>query len=147
MRSFFVSVLPLALGLGAQHPAVVLEIRFLDVGQGDAILIREGPHAVLVDAGLPDGGIVERLRSLAHVEVLKAPHHGDPEALTSEWLSVLRPNVVVISVGAGNLTSETLRQYGRLGRRVFRTDEDGDVAVLVDAAGKYHVRTGPHRFQ
>jgi len=36
-------------------------ITFLDVGQGDATLVQDGTRAVLVDAGLPEAGIVGRL--------------------------------------------------------------------------------------
>jgi beta-lactamase superfamily II metal-dependent hydrolase len=60
----------LALGAAAINPATataqqpgVLELRFLDVGQGDAILIRNGGKSVLVDAGETDG-IAARLRQL-----------------------------------------------------------------------------------
>jgi beta-lactamase superfamily II metal-dependent hydrolase len=41
----------------------MLELRFLNVGQGDAILIRNGGKTVLVDAGETDG-IAARLRQL-----------------------------------------------------------------------------------
>src|SRR3954471_23639342 len=37
--------------LGSQLAAQQLEIRFLDVGQGDATLIREGGKTLLIDAG------------------------------------------------------------------------------------------------
>lgn len=51
-----------ALGLAFAAPAILpaqdtgepLELHFLDVGQGDATLIRLGPQAVLVDAGRVD---------------------------------------------------------------------------------------------
>jgi competence protein ComEC len=36
-------------------------IELLDIGQGDAVLVREGSHAVLVDTGPEDGGVVEAL--------------------------------------------------------------------------------------
>jgi competence protein ComEC len=39
-----------------------LRVAFLDVGQGDATLIEDHDHAVLVDAGPPDGPILDRLR-------------------------------------------------------------------------------------
>jgi competence protein ComEC len=38
-------------------------IEFLDIGQGDATLIQAGGHAVLVDAGPPDGPVLARLRA------------------------------------------------------------------------------------
>jgi len=39
-----------------------LRVTFLDVGQGDATLVQDGERSVLVDAGLPEAGIVELLR-------------------------------------------------------------------------------------
>ncbi|HWH52304.1 MAG TPA: hypothetical protein VN651_12235 [Gemmatimonadaceae bacterium] len=41
-----------------------LEIRFINVGQGDAVLIRQGAQAALVDAGPPNDSIVAHLRTL-----------------------------------------------------------------------------------
>ncbi len=43
-------------------PVVGLAVTALDVGQGDAVLIRAGPTALLVDAGPPQGDVVARLR-------------------------------------------------------------------------------------
>ena len=46
-------------------PAPGLEMRMLDVGQGDAILLRPaGGEPVLVDAGPPGSGVAERLDEL-----------------------------------------------------------------------------------
>lgn len=65
-----------SLALSAQQ----LEIHFIDVGQGDAVLIRSGPHALLVDAGLPTAGVLAVLRELRvdSLELFVASHnHGD----------------------------------------------------------------------
>lgn len=65
--------------LAGQLSAQQLEIRFLDVGQGDATLIREGGKTVLIDAG---GGatIANYLRQL-HVDtidlVVASHNHSD----------------------------------------------------------------------
>jgi competence protein ComEC len=64
----FLAVLALGAAAVCRTPAVAqqrgaLELRFLDVGQGDAILIRNGGNTVLVDAG-ETGGITARLRRL-----------------------------------------------------------------------------------
>lgn len=63
----------------ADTAAGALEIRFLDVGQGDATLIRHRGRTVLVDAG-PSDRIVQRLRELAvdTIDLLIASHnHAD----------------------------------------------------------------------
>jgi competence protein ComEC len=49
--------------LSASAAAGELEIRFLDVGQGDAVLVRNGDKTALIDTG-PTDQIVEQLRSL-----------------------------------------------------------------------------------
>lgn len=49
--------------LGAQVLLAPPRLCVLDVGQGDAILVRDGPHAVLVDAG-PDGACAQDLADL-----------------------------------------------------------------------------------
>jgi len=56
-----------------------LELRFLDVGQGDAVLVRASGRAVLVDAG-PSDRVVARLRELGveKLDLLLASHnHSD----------------------------------------------------------------------
>ncbi len=56
-----------------------LELRFLDVGQGDAVLIRNGERVALIDAG-PANRIVGQLRALGveHLDLLLASHnHAD----------------------------------------------------------------------
>jgi competence protein ComEC len=70
-----------------------------------------------------------------HVDVLKVPHHGsryqDPA-----FLSGLGARLAVISAGAGNdyghPAPETLDILRDAGMVVRRTDQSGDVAVLVD---------------
>ncbi len=63
----------------ARDPDDALEIRFLDVGQGDATLLRSGGRTALIDAG-PSDAVVARLRALGvdTVHVLIASHnHAD----------------------------------------------------------------------
>jgi len=78
----FRRIILLILGLlsGSALSAQQLEIRFIDVGQGDAVLIRNGPRAVLVDAGLPTAGVLAVLRELRvdSLDLFIASHnHGD----------------------------------------------------------------------
>ncbi len=63
----------------AARDTAPLEIRFLDVGQGDAILIRSGDKVALVDAGSSDN-VVQKLRvaGVDHIDLAVASHnHSD----------------------------------------------------------------------
>lgn len=52
------------------------QVAFLDVGQGDATLLRHGSAAILVDSGPPDGSVLRRLRALGveRLDVLAMTH-------------------------------------------------------------------------
>lgn len=74
--------------LGALGLAVALHVRvrylapprvaILDVGQGDAVLVQDGPAAVLVDTG-PDGAVVDALARahVAHLDAVVLTHLHD----------------------------------------------------------------------
>jgi competence protein ComEC len=70
-------------------------------------------------------------------DVLKVPHHGSSHQLP-EFLSSVRPRITMTSVGVGNPfghpSPATIGQLVREGARSYRTDRDGDIA-LVDRAG------------
>ncbi|MFC6344572.1 ComEC/Rec2 family competence protein, partial [Nocardioides hankookensis] len=69
------------------------------------------------------------------VDVLKVPHHGS-RYQDEPWLLSLRARVALVSVGAdndyGHPADSTLDPLVDAGTRVLRTDEDGDLAVVVD---------------
>ena len=68
------------------------------------------------------------------VDVLKVPHHGSRHQ-DLDWLLGLGARLAVVSVGAdndyGHPSAETLAPLEAAGLRVYRTDLDGDVAVIV----------------
>jgi competence protein ComEC len=81
--------------------------------------------------------------SIPDVDVLKAAHHGSRNGVTPAWLARTRPEVVVISAGAGNSYGHphaaAMRSYCASDRRVLRTDLHGEVTVTVRADGSYTV--------
>lgn len=87
----------------------------------------------------PDGqgSIAASLPGL-HVDVLKVPHHGS-RYQDEDWLLSLHPKVALTSVGAGNdygqPAASTLDPLAAAGVQVYRTDQDGSLAVVATSAG------------
>jgi competence protein ComEC len=67
--------------------------------------------------------------------ILKVAHHGSNTSSTPLFLSRFPPKVAVIQCGAdnpyGHPTPETLDRLQRVGAKVFRNDEDGDVIATI----------------
>lgn len=65
--------------------------------------------------------------------ILKAPHHGSRGSSSSQFLHAILPEVVVISVGRGNVFGfphqETLERYEAVNAKVYRTDHSGAVSI------------------
>jgi competence protein ComEC len=81
---------------------------------------------------------------LRPVEVLKVAHHGSADAGLRQELRTLRPDIAVISVGAGNdyghPRAETLAALRDVpGLHLYRTDLHGRVVVETDGE-TLHVR-------
>ena len=88
---------------------------------------------------------VTRSLPLRQVEVLKVAHHGSSDPGLADELTVLRPRVAVISVGAhndyGHPRADTLAAlHARPGLAVYRTDESGRI-VLESDGRRLTVRT------
>ncbi|MDN3353491.1 ComEC/Rec2 family competence protein [Actinomadura sp. DC4] len=72
-------------------------------------------------------------------EILKIPHHGSAHQ-DPAFLAAVHARIAIASVGAGNdyghPAPSTMSELTALGEHVYRTDRDGDVAVI-------RKRTGP----
>ncbi|MDQ3396853.1 MAG: MBL fold metallo-hydrolase [Deinococcota bacterium] len=85
-------------------------------------------------------------RRLSGVQVYKSAHHGSSTGDAPEFMRLLSPQTVVISVGEGNQyghpTPEALSSYEGAGATVYRTDRQGHITVSVSSLGGYEVTTG-----
>ncbi len=67
--------------------------------------------------------------------ILKAPHHGSAGAAIPEFIGAVNPELAIISVGEnnpfGHPSEEMLRELGRVGAKIMRTDRDGAVTVTI----------------
>ncbi|MFZ5565141.1 MAG: ComEC/Rec2 family competence protein, partial [Thermodesulfobacteriota bacterium] len=71
--------------------------------------------------------------------VVVAPHHGSKTSSTPAFLNRVRPDVAVVSAGAGNRYGyphpEVVLRYQAAGARVLRTDRDGAVVLKTRGHG------------
>lgn len=76
---------------------------------------------------------------LPQVDVFKAAHHGSSTSNTLSFLQAIRPQYVVVSCGKdnsyGHPNKQALQNYAMIGAQVFRTDENGTVAIAATEDG------------
>ncbi len=101
----------------------------LDIGYEGRSLLFTGDIGLREDAFILAGD----------VDVLKVAHHGAREASGEAFLRGARPELAVISAGAGNAyghpSPETLKRLDDIGARVLRTDVSGAVTVRLTKDG------------
>ncbi len=61
-------------------------------------------------------------------------HHSSDTATQEEWVAAINPQVVLVSVGAGNPAGDPSPEaLSRLaGRTILRTDEHGNLTFITD---------------
>lgn len=82
--------------------------------------------------------------TLGPVQVYKSIHHGATNGDNLNWLKVVQPSNVIISVGPNNYghpTQAALNLYRSVGANVYRTDQEGTVTVTVQPSGAYSLST------
>lgn len=77
--------------------------------------------------------------------LFKAGHHGSSTSNTQALLSLVRPQVAVVSCGLdneyGHPHAEVMDRFAQNGITVYRTDEQGTVTVTGQADGSWQVQT------
>ncbi len=97
---------------------------------GELSVLLTGDAGEAAEAALLAGG------QLAPTVVLKAGHHGANTSSGAAFLAAVRPQVVVISVGAdnsyGHPAPAMLQRAAEVGATVLRTDEIGTIELISD---------------
>ena len=79
------------------------------------------------------------------VDVLKADHHGSCNGVTSRYLELVQPSLLVVSLGAvnhyGHMHEQAKALYRRAGVAWYRTDQNGTITLRSSgvAGAKYTV--------
>jgi competence protein ComEC len=80
--------------------------------------------------------LVARYGGFLKSDVLKIGHHGSKAATSQEFLSAVRPDYALISVGRANRfghpAGSTMQRLHASGAEVFRTDEMGAIFLATD---------------
>ena len=70
-----------------------------------------------------------------NADILKVAHHGSKTSTTKEFLDLVEPKIALIGVGKNNYfghpNSEILEKLRLLEIKVFRTDECGEITIIV----------------
>ena len=99
------------------------------------VLFESKECVILITGDRSRSGEKELLRNyiLPDVDVLIAGHHGSKNATSQELLQAVRPETVIVSVGANNRyghpARETLDRLAEFGCKVYRTDLEGSVLI------------------
>jgi competence ComEA-like helix-hairpin-helix protein len=159
IRSIFPTNVPRRIELGSvvltvlpQPPENVEDENDNSIG----IRVQHGSFSVLLTG---DSQASERAFWERHVPdlirdctVLKLAHHGSKNGTDARWLSLVKPRLAVISVGAGNEyghpSPQTLALLSRTRIPVLRTDVDGTIEIRCDgknweAASQSRTARGP----
>lgn len=95
-----------------------------------------GKTSILLTGDMPDTLEKKISSSLKPTTVLKVGHHGSKTSTSTSFLTIIKPEVAVISVGTGNTydhpAPETLKRIQATGAKTFRTDRDGTVTITTD---------------
>jgi competence protein ComEC len=93
-----------------------------------------GAQSVLFMADIEGDGLHELAEAGRRpVTIVKVPHHGARNSLDRDWISQVRPQYAVVSVGAqnpyGHPAQPVIDAYSEAGIPLYRTDRDGAVWV------------------
>ena len=99
------------------------------------LLARVGGVRILLTGDVEPSAQAALARNLdgLRVDVLKVPHHGSRHQ-DMEWLVGMDPEVALVPVGAdndyGHPSADVIAGLEAGGAQVWRTDRDGDLAVV-----------------
>ena len=77
-------------------------------------------------------------------QILKVAHHGSKTSSIKEYIDVVNPKIALIGVGENNKfghpNEEVLTRLKTRGTRIYRTDQNGEILVIVDKKGVIKIK-------
>lgn len=76
--------------------------------------------------------------------ILKVAHHGSKSSSTEKFLKLVSPKIALIGVGKNNLYEHpsdiVINRMESFGIKIYRTDENGEISIIVNSKGNVKVR-------
>lgn len=122
-------------------PSNICELNHIDENYLSQIIhVKMGDTEFLFtgDAEFGEDAPIEYEFQLPDVDILKIPHHGSRNAITSELLEKTSPSVGIISVGEnsfGHPAADVLDLSESHNLRIYRTDTHGTIRFEITAGG------------
>ena len=105
---------------------------------GIVMKITFGNTSILLPADISESAEAEIVASGTDLkaDILMAPHHGSRTSSSALFLKAVRPEIVVISCGPGNVfgfpNRDVLDRYAKAGIKILRTDKTGAATIITD---------------
>ena len=78
-------------------------------------------------------------------DILKVAHHGSKTSTTEKIINQIKPEIALIGVGKNNLfghpSDEVIKRLEEQNSKIYRTDENSEIMITVNAKGKYYIRS------
>lgn len=78
-------------------------------------------------------------------DILKVAHHGSKTSSTAEFLNLAKPETVLIGVGKrntfGHPNEGVMQRLKEINAKIYRTDLNGEITIIVNLKGKYKIKT------
>ena len=76
--------------------------------------------------------------------ILKVAHHGSNTSSSQEFVDAVNPQIALIGVGENNKfnhpSEEVIERLKIKGIKIFRTDQMGEISIVVDRNGKMKIK-------
>ncbi|OQX52785.1 MAG: hypothetical protein B5M48_04725 [Candidatus Omnitrophica bacterium 4484_213] len=111
------------------------------------IMVEYKKFRCLLSGDLTELGENELLKSGIDIkaDILKVGHHGSRDASSKGFLKAISPDISIISVNKDNIRGYPSKEIsGRLkdlGAKIYRTDLNGNIIVIVEDSGRYSIET------
>ena len=88
-------------------------------------------------------GELYRNTNKLQADIIKVAHHGSKTSSTLSFLELVNPQIALIGVGAdnnfGHPNEGVLERIKKLGTQIYRTDQTGEVSIVIDKKGNVKI--------